>query len=37
MNNVIIDNITYEKLIPLNIGKYEYLFLLNDNKLCYVK
>ena len=37
MNNVIIENVTYEKLIPLNIGKYEYLFLLNDNKLCYVK
>lgn len=36
MNNVIIDNITYEKLIPLNIGKYEYLFLLHDNKLSYV-
>ena len=36
MNNVIIDNITYEKLIPLNIGKYEYLFLLHDNKLTYV-
>ena len=36
MNNVIIDNITYERLIPLNIGKYEYLFLLHDNKLSYV-
>ena len=36
MNNVIIDDITYEKLIPLNIGKYEYLFLLHDNKLSYV-
>lgn len=35
MNDVIIEEITYEKLIPLNIGKYEYLFLMRDNKLYY--
>ena len=36
MNDVIINNITYDKLIPLSVGKYEYLFLLNDNKISYV-
>jgi hypothetical protein len=35
MNDVIIEEITYEKLIPLNIGKYEYLFLMRDNKIYY--